>query len=307
MKYLDYSKLAAFRAQYYPDENATDYVDVRYFFGPDALNPATISIRYNHDPFVLSDPVIDSFAREVSDQMRSEGRLHDGPPVMKLVTYDFDSQSPHLGVQPTDYALQAGTCFALDFPHRFFHNYGGTLRDYYRQDCTTPTVDNNPLAICLGVCGCLIVEDNGQKYLLAVKRSGHLASLENTIGPSVAGVVDYSSVHTNLVELNESALGLEIEEELNLKREEFAIVPLAWAIELFRGERPQLFSLIRTNLNRRSIQIRLESIPQNRREFESFEFVPLDDSYVLDFSHLKAFNYEARMNVMLMRKYLTVS
>ena len=305
MKYLDYSKLAAFRARYYPGEDATDYVDVRRFFGPSGNNPTQVAIRYSPDQFELTDPAIDGFAREVSDQMRSEGRLYNGPQVMKLVACNFDSTTPHLKVQPTDYALQAGTCFALDFPHQLFRDYGGTLRDYYRYECMTPTVDNNPLAICLGVCGCLIVEDNGQKFLLVVKRSGHLASLENTIGPSVAGVVDYSTTHTNLAELNESALGLEIEEELNLKREEFEIVQLAWAIELFRGERPQLFSLIRTNLDRRSIQIRLESISQSRREFENFEFVPLDDSCVLDPSRLIAFNYEARMNVMLMQEYLT--
>ena len=186
MKYLDYSKLAAFRAKHYPGEAGSDYIDVKRFFGRDRLDPSTVPIRYDPRPFEITDPVIDSFAREVASEMRSEGRLYDGSPVMKLVARSLDCETPHLTVQPTDYAFQAGTCFALDVPHPLFDTCGGTLRDYYRHDCSTPTVHNNPLAICLGVCGCLIVEDGRGKYLLTVKRSGHLASLENTTGPSVA-------------------------------------------------------------------------------------------------------------------------
>lgn len=303
MKYLDYSKLAAFRARCFPDEAAADYVSVRRFFGTDRLNPAEVSINHRADRFVLTDPVIDRFAQEVAERMRSEGRIYDGPLVTKLVACDLVSSSPSITVQPVDYALQAGTCFALDLEHPLFADSGGTLRDYYRHECSTPTIDNNPLAICLGVSGCLVIEERGETFMLAVKRSTHLASLEGTIGPSVAGVVDYSTAYANLAGLNDTALGVEIEEELNLKRDEFEIVPLAWGIELFRGERPQLFSLVRTSLDRESMRSRLLSIPNSYREFESFEFVPLGNTSWCR-PALGPFNFEAHMNAELVREYL---
>ncbi len=302
MKYLDYSRLAAFRARCFPSEAAADYVNVRRFLGSDRLNLADVSINYRADQIVLTDPVIDRFAHEVSERMRSEGRLYDGPTVTKLVACDLDGPSPGITVQPVDYALQAGTCFALDHEHPSFADYGGTLRDYYRHDCSTPTIDNNPLAICIGVSGCLVIEERGEAFMLVVKRSTHLASLEGTIGPSVAGVVDYSTTYANLAELNDAALGAEVEEELNLKRDEFEIVPLAWGIELFRGERPQLFSLVRTSLDRESALSRLLSIPESSREFESFEFVPLGGDTLCQ-PAIGPLNFEARMNALLVGEY----
>ncbi len=82
MKYLDYSKLAAFRTRHYPDGAGADYIDVRRFFGHDRLDPLTLPIRYAPKPFEIADPVIDSFAQKVAAAMRSEGHLHDGPTTM---------------------------------------------------------------------------------------------------------------------------------------------------------------------------------------------------------------------------------
>jgi len=314
MKYLDYSKLAAFRAAHFPKHNfgrvgkggeyQSDYIDIVRFFGPERINPSNVLIRYDDYPFEIQNPLIDSYAGDVAESMRRAGRLHDGPTVMKLVASDIRGESPSLAVQPTDYALQAGTCFALDLLHCSFEAYGGTLRDYYRRDCETPTVDNNPLAICLGVCGSLVVDEGEKSYLLSVRRSRHLASLESSIGPSVAGVVDYSTDHDNLGALISSAVGAEIEEELNLRQGEYEIVPLAWAIELFRGERPQIFCLIRTTLNSEQLRRRLESIPARKREYESFEFVPLNVGAMPEQKHIESLNFEARMNAFLAEEYL---
>jgi len=310
MKYLDYSKLAAFRARCFPDLDSEDgdlqrdYVEIVKFFGQERVDPSVVRVGCEVEPFLLHDPMIDRYAQEIAGALRAEGRLHDGAPAMKLVSSRLSGRDPGIVVQPTNYDLQAGTCFALDWPHSSFDRYGGTLRDYYRYECASPTVQNNPLAICLGVCGILMVEEGDDRFLLRVTRSKHLASLEGTVGPSVAGAVDFTTDCANLNELNDRALGIEIEEELNLSSNNYRIVPLAWGLELFRGERPQLFSLIRTPLDRSEVSARLESIPAGHREFESFDFAALSSDGSLSRQLLESLNFEGRANIALALEYL---
>jgi len=317
MTYLDYSKLPAFTAAHFrnfTDEKrvgrlrqfVSDYVDIIRFFGPQGLRPGDVSVRYFNQPFEIHDLTIAEFAGRAASQMRRENRLHDGPPVMKLVDVDLSSNTPGITVQPCDYTLQAGTCFALDLPDKTFQSVGGTLRDYYRRGCIVPSVDNNPLAICLGICGGLVVAERGSSYLLRVERSSHLASLENTGGPSVAGVVDYITGYPSLGALIDAAMGAEVEEELNLRPDEYEVVPLAWAIELFRGERPQIFCMVRTLLGRDEISSRLDSVPPDRREFDRYDFLPMYGGSTLDRKHLDPLNFEARMNFFLMEEYLSL-
>lgn len=284
----------------------SDYIDTVRFFGPEGLRPSDVAIRYLNEPFVISDHLIAEFVSKAAAQMRSEGRLHEGPLSMKPAACDFNSETPTLIVRPCDYALQAGSCFALDFPDKRFDHAGGTLRDYYRRGCLIPRVDNNPLATCLGVCGYLIVDERGDRFLLQVRRSSKLASLENTFGPSVAGVVDYTNVHRNLQQLIVSSMAREAEEELGLQPQEYETIPLAWSIELFRGERPQIFCLIRTLLTREELTARLQAIPVERREFDAFEFIPLYGGTIIDQKHLDVLNPEAKMNFFLMEEYLSL-
>ena len=317
MKYLEYSRLRAFVARYFacsdPDRRAgrlglfdTDYVDVFRFFGGEGMRTSDVRVFYIAEPFQFTDPAISEFAQRTAAKMRSEGRIHDGGPVMKLASCSLGADAPHITVQPCDYGLQAGSCFALDLPDVRFDSGGGTLRDYYRRGCIVPTVENNPLAICLGVCGMLIVDERGERFVLRAERSSHLASLEASGGPSVAGVVDYATGYGNLATLIESAMGNEIEEELGLHPGEYEIVPLAWATELFRGERPQIFCLIRTLLNREGVTARLNAIPLERREFESAQFLPLYGGTMLNQKDLETLNFEAKMNFYLAEEYLSL-
>ncbi len=316
MRYLDYSKLPGFVNRHFPDsvresevgrlrQYASDYISIQRFFGDDRIRPLDIAVRHDDRPFEIADRKIAKFAKKTAKLLRKEGRLYDGPPSMKLSKCDLTNRPASITVQPVDYALQAGTCFALDLEHKYFKEYGGTLRDYYRHDCDKPTVENNPLAICLGVSGCLIVDDRGDRFLLKVVRSRKLASLEGTVGPSVAGVVDYTEECGDLAGLIEWALGTEVEEELGLARKEYEITSLAWAIELLRGERPQIFCLIRTLLDRQELTHRLEAIPPDRREFDSFEFVPLYGGLYLDQAHIDSFNPEAKTNFFLAEEFLS--
>ncbi|MEW5795192.1 MAG: hypothetical protein AB1772_02415 [Candidatus Zixiibacteriota bacterium] len=317
MKYLDYSKLAGFIAKHYAgsvDERRvgrlrqyeSDYVDIVRFFGPDGVRPSDVRLNFLAESFRIVDPTIREFAQRIAFQMRAEGRIYSGPAVMKLASADLASGTPHLVVQPCDFGLQAGTCLALDLPDRRFQSVGGTLRDYYRRGCIVPTIDNNPLAICIGVCAMMIIDERGDRFLHRVERSSRLASLQNTLGPSVAGMVDFTTRSQNLSDLIETAVSMEVAEELHLHRDEYEVVPLAWAIELFRGERPQIFCLIRTLLDRENIGARLDAIPSNEREFASYAFVPLYGGSLLDRKDIDALNFEARMNYYLAEEHLNL-
>ncbi len=314
MKYLDDSKLADVLAKYFGASTKERIVGVDHrcdsayygivrFFGANTVDPACIQVKFNDRPFEVGDPLVAQFAAGVERIMRDEGRLYDGLPAMKLAACDLTSAEPSITVQPVNYGLQAGTCYALDLEHELFAIHGGTLREYYLARRTHPTVESNPLAISLGVCGYLMVEENNWRYLLQVKRSGNLASMESSYGPSAAGGVDWSTDHLDLAELTNYALRQEVREELNLSDANFGIVPLAWAMEIFRGERPQLFCLIVTSLTRSEIDGRLAAIDLDKREFDNYEWLPLEDGIRLNTEHFASLNFEARMNYLLLEEF----
>jgi hypothetical protein len=225
---------------------------------------------------------------------------------MKLASASLRTEPRRLIVEPCDYSLQAGTCFALDLPDDRFAPKGVTLREYYRHGCAQPSVENNPLAICLGICGYLLVEEQGHRFILQIERADSLASLEGERGPSVAGVVDYRTDFANLAQLIRKSLTTEIDEEVNLHYGEYEIIPLGWAIELFRGERPQLFCLIRAPFDRDELSARLDAVNPARREFKSYQFLPLYGGAVLDKKQFERLNFEARMNFLLLEEYLAL-
>ena len=91
-------------------------------------------------------------------------------------------------------------------------------------------------------------------------------------------------------------------EELSLSPEEYTIIPLAYALEMFRGERPQLLALIETELDGPTVARRLEEIPAGKREFASFEFVPLYD-FALPSELEDRLNHEGLFNLLLCQEY----
>ncbi|MBU0983488.1 MAG: hypothetical protein KKA42_06435, partial [candidate division Zixibacteria bacterium] len=166
------------------------------------------------------------------------------------------------------------------------------------------SVAANPLAICLGVSGYVILEEHGRRHLLQVRRAGKLASLEGTMGPSVAGVVDFNQRYRTLQDIIDIAMEAETREELGLRTGEYEVVPLAWALEVYRGGRPQIFTLIKTSLTREDIEQRLSSLDPVGREFDDYYFRSLYGDYLLDRKHFDELNPEACMNYLLMEEYL---
>jgi hypothetical protein len=310
MNYLDITRLPSFVKRHFGPHDKkrlvglerecdSGYFDICRFFGDGPLNPAEVHISYLKDEFVLSDPTIARFAGEMAERMRYEGRLYPGPPVMKLAGFMKSASPATMIVQPTSYERFAGSCLALDAVHPLFERYGGTLRDYYKTNYPGSAVDKNPLAICLGVCGLMVVSDGGEHRLLVAKRASHLTSLVGTFGPSAAGIVDFNTDYRSLEELTVGQMRAEVAEETGLEAGEFDIEPLAYAREIFRGEHPQIFCLITTNLRSDEIERRLACLSGRRREFDEYRFLP----WKSDSAVLSELNFEALMNYHLLQEW----
>ena len=316
MSYLNYSDLPAFIERYFSKPGMREqrlvgaegiydsgYYDIVRFYGPHAQRPRNINVEYLPNPFTITDPNIRDFATHTEQRLRLEGRLYDGPGAVRVVSLDLSIYPQTMTVQECAYGQQAGTAFALDLPHPVFRKWGGTLREYYKARYPSNALDQNPLAICLGVCGYLIIKEGDSEYLLQVHRTARLASLEDSLGPSVAGSVDYEPDYSTLEDIINRSLGAEIAEELNLRSDEAKIIPLAYAREIFRGEKPQLFCFVTTSLSRKEIAARLDAIEPSAREFDRYEFVTVHSKRHSMEHWLESLNHEARMNYYLLEEY----
>lgn len=308
MSYLAYDKLAEFVARAYPEEEArakrmvgsrrkyeSAYVDIVRFFGEGGISPYGITVEYLPEKFHITDNRIAEYAREVAERMRAEGRLYDGPPATRLSSLDLKSSPKKAVIQATDYAEQAGSSFALDLEDELFAEYGGTLREYVYLEYRAKGKTENPLAVGLGVCAMLLIEGDASHYVLIGKRGKHLASLEGSIGPSVAGSVDFRVGYKTLGELFRKSLAQEVEEEVGLRRDEFKITPLALATEVMRGERPQLFGLVTTQLPREEVLSRIAGL-SGKPEIE--------DARLVKFEDVTGLNYEGWMSYWLAEEWV---
>ncbi|MEW6050244.1 MAG: hypothetical protein AB1644_04180 [Candidatus Zixiibacteriota bacterium] len=313
--FLDPSKLPAILERYYSSPEImktrlvgrdrkfpSAYFDIVRFFGPEHVDPSEVALEYLPGSFEFTDQLIAEFSRQIETELRRQGRLYDGPTVVSLHHFDMSRVPYRLIVQEARYVDQCAG-FALDLTSPLFSKWGGTLRNYYKAKYPSLDARDSPLAICFGICGLVIVSENDRLRILFVKRSRRLASLEDSIGPSVAGSIEYEPRYSNLRELIEYSLGKEIEEELGLERHEFTIIPLAYAREIFRGDRPQLLCLIRTTLSASEIKDRLLSLDESRREFDDAMFAEIDDDGELRADMLSTLNFEAVMNWYLAEEY----
>lgn len=321
MKYLDYDRMPAILERYFGGpgrrevrlvgcERSYDsgYIDIVRFFGPGSVAPGEVEVKYLVEPFQLRDPLIRGFAFRAEDRLRREGRLYRGPSVMRPIEANLSSPPCFVVVQECDYGMAAGSCFALDLRDRAFAGRGDSLREYYLNEYPATGLAENPLAVPLGVCGLLLLRDAGGRpeEVLVVHRAGHLASLENSLGPAAAGSVDWVASYGDLGELIEEAIRAEVEEELGLGADECRVVPLAWAREIFRGEKPQLFCLLETPLTGAQLRPRLDDL-KGRGEFDGYELCRLGSDLCLERAAASRFNHEARMNYCLLEEYLALT
>ncbi len=280
------------------------YFQIVRFFRSDAFDPSAITVNILPGQYQIPDPLIQNHANEISERMRLEGRLYDGPMVAGAIGLRLDGTSPEVVIQRTSYADFAGSVMAPDQQQPFFDDHGGTLREYYYLTYGLTELNQRPLANCFGVCGHLLIEEGSSRYIMQVRRSRNLATLPSSKSATVAGSVDFSEKYGTLAGMIAQALGTEVREELNLQPDEFSIVPLATAREVMRPDNPQLFALIRTSLDRRSIWERIEKIDPEHREFDSFEFFPLDDNCQIGEKEFGELTFEGKMSIALAAEWL---
>jgi hypothetical protein len=285
-------------------QNYSDYFDIVRFFGHDHVDPERVRIEYAPEVFSFSDQKIRQFAAMVAGQLRKQGRLYDGPMITNVASARFDPPDGTVTIQPAHYDDHAGSCFALDEPDQLFDNLGGTLREYYKRHYPDSGLDGFPLAACLGVCAYVLIVESKKRFLLQVHRSSSLASLEGSYGPSAAGSVDFYDGDRTLADVVGRSMGQELSEELGLSGLECDIVPLAWAREKFRGEHPQIFCLVETPLTREQIRQGLDQLAPEKREFDDYRFLELEDDCCLSPDWLNRLNHEAAMNHILISEYL---
>lgn len=314
-KYLDIERFGQFMNRHFGSESQRRermvgvdrhhdswYFEIVRFFGDTAVDPMTIQIECESIPFVQRDTIVTAFTREIETALRAEGRLYDGPPAVQIARVDWLTKTPTLTLRPIRYGDQAAG-FAMDLIDPAFERWGGTLRDYFRINYQSTRLEDSPLGTGVGVCGLLIVSEADRRYLLRVTRSSKLASLENTVGPAVAGSVEFGADYRNLAELIARSMSREVEEELGLVRQKFSVRPLAYAREMVRGNRPQLFALVETALDRSQITDRISALPPDKREFSEFEFVLLGNGRLSE-AEIAPLNSEAKMCYYLLEEWL---
>jgi len=281
------------------------YFDIVRFYGDRSLDPREVHIKFIPGDFEISDKRIRKYVLKIEKQMRKQGRMREGPMATCVVEANLEEPPFYLTVQSCDYGQFAGSCLALDYPDELFGKHR-TLREYYKHIQPSSDLRDFPLASCIGICGLLLIKSEKRQNFLFVERAGHLTSLENSVGSSAAGIVDFVSSYNNLDQLIETAMSHEVSEELNLKPDEFSITPLAYAREIFRGEKPQIFCLIKTGLSQKDVFTRLESIPSERREFNGFSVVSLTADFRIKEKEKRILNHEALMNYYLGEEYLAL-
>ena len=295
MSYLDCSEYRT------PD---TAYTGVARFFGPDGVDPHEVRVEYLETYFSFADAVVAECARTAAARMRREGILRPGPPVMRVVEAGPAGRLQRVVVQPADYADFAGSCLAMDFPQPALD--GGSLREYCRPRYDLDAPHTNPLCPCLGVCALVIGLDAGREFAFVTRRSAGVSSLAGTIGPPVAGVVDWRTDAGDLHALARDQLARELREEVGLDPAETDIRLLGWAIERCRGGKPQLFGAIFTNRAPHQLRASVERLPDHARESSECLFLDLANGTAA-LADIPDANFELRMNSRLLREWRQVT
>ena len=311
---LDYAKYREALQKYFaqPDQRAqrmvgafrqvdSEYSDIVRFSGSGGVNPEQVRIKREDCLFEFRDTKIREYSEGAELSLRQEGRLYAGPLATKLVDIDWRAREPFAVIQPCRYGDQAGSCFALDREDPLFD--GATLREYYLSHYPDRSVRSNPLAICWGVCGMVLLPDDDGWGIMVVHRSGHLASLETSWGPTVAGSVDWSAEYETLAQMAECSLKQEALEEIGLRAEDYDLIPLAYGREIFRGERPQLFYALRVRLVQTRIEELVKEAIHRTGEFDDYRLMRLHDGRLTE-TQIALLNHEARATYYLLEEWL---
>lgn len=259
------------------------------------------------------DAAIDLF-KKLGRIRHSESGQWENEDALRITEWNKPNNSVTL--QRATYFDQVGTNLTLDWASRLL---GGdethTLRNNVeRHDGgSLQALKDSALANTLGVAAVLVNPDT-EEILIPIRGNEQAVMSEGSglFHCSASGVFHWTDANAHPKELNfdffEAGIKREIKTELNLERDEYELIPLAFSRELVRGGKPQLFFIAKTHLGMEEVSKRMEDATE-RWEFIDHANIPSDSELAkyLD-SPLDApaelFTYEGKMALDIAIAYL---
>ena len=184
-------------------------------------------------------------------------------------------------IQPADYFSQVGTNLTLDWAsQKLKGDDASTIRNSIELPASglVNSLEASNLANTLGVACFLVTGDN--RLYTRIRSKNQAVMAEGKLHCSASGVYAWKPElmqETNSFELFEMGMHNEIYKELNLKQNEYELIPLAFARELPRGGKPQLFFLAKTDYSYKEIEKKSLQADE-RTEFLTPDMIPRNSS-----------------------------
>jgi hypothetical protein len=224
---------------------------------------------------------LDDFKLAARDYVRRTGRQvlrpdqsYENDETPRIRSFDRDGDRVRVKVQRASYEDQIATNLAVDVAGPWFAD-GGTVRSNFAQpeEGRLPPLEHSVLADTLGVAAVVLTPEGTPLFRV---RSGDLAAIQQgALHCTVSGV---GKLAPALVaegrggfDLLEFGIREEIRTELNLEPGEYDLFPLAFARELPRAGKPQLFFVALSRLPQEELEARSREAPE-RWEFAPNEF-----------------------------------
>lgn len=149
---------------------------------------------------------------------------------------------------------------------------GSSLRELETIEAALPAFEQSRLANTLGMAAMVITSDG---YLVLPRRNKTVHFAAGYEGCSVSGVVEWSTGLSAdfLGEVQQQLLGKEAAKELLLGRRDCHVVPLAFARELERAGKPQLFFLLFVDRLLDSLVEAWEASEYPKEEYDSIRWI----------------------------------
>ena len=192
---------------------------------------------------------------------------------------DFSTIDGRIVIEPANYFEQVGSNLTIDWASGLVGGHYDTFRSIIEKPelgCLRPLPTSN-LANTLGVA--VFFKTSDEKILIPI-RGNQQAIMSEGRGKfhcSASGVFEWplsiKGKKTVDFEIFLYGMRLEIKRELNINSDQYELIPLAFARELARGGKPQLFFCALSNLDKDSILNEMKNAEENW-EFLSEDQLP---------------------------------
>ena len=172
---------------------------------------------------------------------------------------DYDK----IEIEKATYFNQVGTNLTMDWASNMLK--GGkyaTIRNTIERPVKgkLPKLSDSVFANTLGVAVMFVTKDDSFYVPIRGTKQAVMAERGGQFHCSASGVFKWSEKlelnETNRFDLFGEGMRLEIKDEMNIEEDEFTLIPIAFARELARGGKPQLFYVAKCSLTEKEIKER---------------------------------------------------